>query len=76
MYRPDLMDEAPAQEPPRFLVGCDEQNHWVAVEVHGLSGGFFAGLEAALKFAHEETGWRKDAVRIVARVSPFLPLSR
>jgi hypothetical protein len=81
MYRPELIDAAPAQEEPSslplsFLVGCDEQNHWVAVEVHGLSGGFFADQGAALKFAYEETGWRKDAVRIVPRVSPFLSLSR
>jgi hypothetical protein len=71
MFRTDMIDAAPAQEPPSFLVGCDEQNRWVAVEVHGLCGGFFADQAAALKFAYEETGWRKDAVRFVTRVSPF-----
>jgi hypothetical protein len=72
MFRSDSINETPIQEPPSFLVGCDEQNHWVAVEIHGHAGGLFADQEAALKFAHEETGWRKDAVRVVANVSPFL----
>ncbi len=71
MYRFDTTNAAPAQEPPQFLVGCDEQNHWVAMEIHGLSGGLFADQAAALKFAHEETSWQKDAVRLVPRISVF-----
>jgi hypothetical protein len=41
------------------------------MEVHGLCGGFFTNQAAALKFAYEETGWRKSAVRLVNRVSAF-----
>jgi hypothetical protein len=59
------------QEPPSFLVGCDERNCWVAVEVHGLSGGLFTDRDAALKFVWEETGGRTGAVRMVERLSPF-----
>jgi len=65
------MDAARNHEPPRFLVGCDAQNHWIAMEVHGLCGGLFANREAALKFAHEETGWREDAVSLVGHISAF-----
>jgi hypothetical protein len=72
----NALEAAPIQEPPSFLVGCDDQNHWVAMEVHGLSGGFFADQEAALKFAYEETGWRKGAVALVEYVSAFPPANR
>ncbi len=71
MYRSDVIDLAPEKEPPSFLVGCDEQNRWVAVEVHGLCGGYFADRAAALKFAHEQTSGRQGAIRLVTRVSPF-----
>jgi hypothetical protein len=71
MYGLDKIDMAAVQEPPSFLVGCDEQNHWVAMEVHGLCGGIFTDQAAALKFAYEETGWRKHAVRLVPRISVF-----
>ncbi len=69
----DVIEDASTQEPPSFLVGCDDQNHWVAMEVHGLCGGFFADQEAALKFAYEETSWRKGAVQLVKHVPDFLP---
>jgi hypothetical protein len=71
MTATNAIEAASTKEPPSFLVGCDDQNHWVAMEVHGLCGGFFADQESALKFAYEETSWREGAVQLVKRVSAF-----
>ena len=47
----------------QFIVGQDEQGHWVAVEAHGRGGGIFVSRQAALKYAASETGQRLDTVR-------------
>ena len=35
---------------PRFVIGQDEQDHWVALDAAGREGGLFASREAALKY--------------------------
>lgn len=47
----------------QFVVGQDEEGHWVVVESQGRGGGIFINREAALKYAAFETGQRPDAVR-------------
>lgn len=48
---------------PAFLVGCDAEGHWLAVETHGLGGGIFRDKQAALHYACAETGRRIGAVQ-------------
>ena len=52
---------------PRFVIGQDEQGHWVALDADGREGGLFANREAALKYVAAETGraarppcWRQN----------------
>lgn len=45
----------------RFIIGQDEQGHWVAMDSQGRQGGFFASREAALKYVAAETGRRRGA---------------
>ena len=52
------------QEPPSFIVGRDDENHWVVVEAHGLCGGIFATEAAAMRYAREQSQGRPHAVRI------------
>jgi hypothetical protein len=47
----------------QFLVGQDEQGHWLAVETHGFGGGIFVTRDAALHYAVSETDRRPGAVR-------------
>lgn len=60
-----------AQCDRRFLVGPDRQGHWLAVERHGLAGGIFRTLEAALRYATNETDRRPGAVRLTRRAIAF-----
>lgn len=46
----------------RFLVGQDEEGHWLAVETRRLGGGLFRSRADAVHFASFETGHRPDAV--------------
>jgi hypothetical protein len=48
--------------PSRFIIGQDDQGHWVAMDSQGREGGFFASREAALKYVAAETGRRPTAV--------------
>ncbi|MER2251988.1 hypothetical protein ABS772_18885 [Methylorubrum podarium] len=68
---------APAAEPaeagtdagnslPSYVVGQDGQGRWVALESHGLGGGYFRSREAAFHYAVSETGRRAGAVRLSA----------
>jgi len=70
-----LLDESAASddEPLSFVIGCDEQNCWVAIEAHGLCGGVFANEAAALKFVLEEKGTREGTVRFVKGVPSKAP---
>jgi hypothetical protein len=45
----------------RFIVGQDDQGHWIAMDSRGREGGFFASREAALKYVAAETGRRRGA---------------
>ena len=49
-----------------FVVGRDNEGHWLAVATHGLGGGLFASKEAALRYANFETDRREGAVAVVA----------
>ena len=51
---------------PSFMIGRDPEGHWLAVEVHGLAGGFFTSEEAALRYATFETDHRLGAVTIAS----------
>ena len=41
---------------PRFVIGQDDQGHWVAMDTAGREGGLFASREAALKYVAAATG--------------------
>jgi hypothetical protein len=47
--------------PSRFIIGQDDQGHWVAMDSQGREGGFFVSREAALKYVAAETGRRRGA---------------
>jgi hypothetical protein len=49
----------------QFVVGQDEEGHWVAMEANGGGGGLFVNREAAVKYAESETG-RRSAVLVFA----------
>jgi hypothetical protein len=51
---------------PSYIVGQDGQGRWVALESHGLGGGYFRSREAAFQYAVGETGRRAGAVRLSA----------
>ncbi|AMB47737.1 hypothetical protein [Methylobacterium sp. AMS5] len=72
-----LYDAVPAVPPPAvevdasrslptYIVGQDGQGRWVALESHGLGGGYFRSREAAFQYAIGETGRRAGAVRLSA----------
>jgi len=46
----------------RFMVGRDEQGHWVVCDLKGLVGGIFFDRSAAIHFANAESGYAPDAV--------------
>ncbi|MBB4197563.1 hypothetical protein GGD83_001355 [Rhodoblastus sphagnicola] len=50
----------------QFVVGQDEEGHWVAMESNGGGGGLFVSREAAVKYAASEAG-RRSNVLIFAR---------
>lgn len=52
--------------PPEFLVGRDDEGHWLAVETHGRGGGIFCDQASALRYAQSETERRRKAVRVTA----------
>lgn len=58
---------APIANKLRFAVGKDPSGHWVALEEHGLAGGFFRSREDALRYACRECGGRHKAVRLARR---------
>lgn len=49
-----------------FVVGRDRDGHWLAVELHGLGGGFFTDQRSALRYASFETDRRDGAVRLAS----------
>ena len=52
----------PTRAPPAFVVGRDGEGHWLAVETHGLGGGFFIDRDAAIHYARSETSHRPGAI--------------
>lgn len=54
--------QAPASDAARFIVGQNPEGHWVAIEIHGRSGGLFRSREAAVDYAEGQTDRRPDAV--------------
>ena len=57
-------DVEPPQPIPSFVVGRDQEGHWLAVETHGRGGGLFASRLAAERFAAFETAHRAGAIRL------------
>lgn len=51
---------------PSYVVGQDGQGRWIALESHGLGGGYFRNREAAFHYAVSQTGRRAGAVRLSA----------
>ena len=39
-----------------FKIGRDRDGHWIAVETHGRSGGYFRSRDDALHYARAEAG--------------------
>ena len=56
------------EEPPRLIVGRDDENHWVVVEAHGRCGGIFATVRCALKESRGRPGAVRRAPRRVALI--------
>ena len=48
-----------------YLVGQDEEGHWLAVEIHGLGGGIFSNRDKAFRYAREESRRMPGTVRFV-----------
>jgi hypothetical protein len=49
---------------PDYLVGRDDEGHWLAIETRGLGGGMFRSAEAAIRYAGFETDHRPGAVLV------------
>lgn len=41
--------------PNRFLIGQDDEGHWIARDGRGLTGGLFVTKNAAIDFARSES---------------------
>jgi hypothetical protein len=54
--------------PPLFMIGQDEQGHWVAQELNGVCGGLFVNRDAALRYVRSENGRRPQAVVMVSGI--------
>ena len=54
----------PARVVLSYVVGQDCRGRWVALESHGLGGGYFRDREAAIRFAAAENGCPAGAVRL------------
>lgn len=55
----------PAHPAPDYLLGQDEEGHWIVRDARGLAGGVFVNRDAALRFASHETEHRSNAVHLV-----------
>lgn len=70
--RPSRAIADPTEIPLEFLIGRDAGGHWLAVETHGLAGGFFASARDALRFVHSDCHPRAARIEIVEDVlEPF-----
>jgi hypothetical protein len=49
--------------PHRFVVGRDDEGHWIARDEEGQTGGVFADKTSAVRFAAMESGHRAGAIR-------------
>lgn len=52
---------------PRFVIGQDDEGHWVAMDAEGREGGLFASREAALKYVAAETGRSRPTAVFTAK---------
>ena len=52
-------------EKASYLVGQDDEGHWLAVEIHGLGGGIFMNRDKAFRYARNESHGLPGAVRFV-----------
>jgi hypothetical protein len=53
------------QAAPMFVVGQDDEGHWIVRDSRGLSGGLFVDKAAAIRFAAFESNRRPQAVLFV-----------
>jgi hypothetical protein len=73
LRRPEMMEtpvldanvdvEEASPEPLCFVVGRDHSGHWIVQETHGLFGGLFRTLDAAIRYAKFESADRKSVIR-------------
>jgi len=71
---PSFQPPQPAKNIHRFVVGMDDEGHWIARDEQGLTGGVFSDRAAAIRFAATESDHQTGAVRLVpatARLSLF-----
>jgi hypothetical protein len=54
-----------SEAPTPFLIGKNARGQWIAQKQSGRCGGFFISREAAVKFALQENGRRREAIVIV-----------
>lgn len=55
-----------------FLIGRDVAGHWLAIETHGLAGGFFNSAKEALRFVASDFNERPARIEIVKEIiDPF-----
>lgn len=55
----------PSVVAPSYLVGRDDEGHWIVRDTFGLAGGLFVDKTAALRFASFETDHRPNAIVLV-----------
>jgi hypothetical protein len=51
--------------PLRFVIGQDNEGHWLALETHGIAGGLFKTHDAAWRYALKQANYRSDAIEVV-----------
>lgn len=49
-----------------FLIGQDEEGHWLAIQANRLRGGIFVNKDAAVHYARDESHGADNALHIVA----------
>jgi hypothetical protein len=60
-------ENVPQISTPRFVIGQDDEGHWIAMDAEGREGGLFASREAALKYVAAATGRSRPTAVFTAK---------
>lgn len=62
----------PVEPALEFLIGRDAHGHWLAIETHGLPGGFFNSADAAFRYVSADFHQQTKRVELVDDIiDPF-----